>query len=390
MNKPRVNWSTIINHLGEERSQYYNAVSPPIYQTSNFTFDSFEKFLQAMQAESKHHIYTRGNNPTVAILRKKIAALEHTDDALIFSSGIAAISAAVCSQVQAGDHIVVVNNVYSWTHTLIAEYLVRFGVTHTYVDGTKPSEIEKAIQTNTRVLYLESPSTMLFEIQDLSACAVIAKASNLITIIDNSFSSPYFQNPADYGIDIVVHSGSKYINGHSDVVCGVLCANQSIVDHIFTTEFMTKGGIISPYEAALILRGLRTLPIRMEQSYRSTKKILAFLNDHPKIEKINHPFFDVQKDLASKQMTGYGGLFSIQLKTEDWHKIKNFVERLQFFLFAVSWGGYESLLFPMAALYDPQKQTIERDYPINLVRFYIGLEDADLLIDDLEQALQVI
>ena len=304
--------------------------------------------------------------------------------------GLQQFSAAIFSQVKSGDHIVAVKQIYGWTHSLITNYLAKFNVTHTFVDGKSMDEIKRAFQPNTKVLYLESPSTMYFEIQDLKQCATIARKQNVTTIVDNSYSSPLFQNPIGFGIDIVVHSGSKYINGHSDVVCGVLCSNKEIVEHIFTTEYMNQGAIISPYEAALILRGLRTLPIRMKYTHTSAEKIIEFLSKHEKISRIYHPFRGPQQALAKSQMNGAGGLFSIELKTKDWHSIQKFVQRLNYFLMAVSWGGYESLVFPMAALYDPETLESQRDYPINFVRIYIGLEDTDLLIRDLNQALEVI
>ena len=196
--------SEILTHLGGDRDQYFNAVAPPVIQTSNFAFKNLSDFRKAFSNELTHHIYSRGNNPTVQILRKKIAAMEGAEDALVFSSGCSAISLAVVANVKAGDHIICVNNPYSWTQTLLTQFLPRFGVSHTFVDGRDIHEIEAAIRPNTRLLYLESPNSLTFECQDLEACAKLAKANDIITCIDNSYASPLYQNPIKWGIDIVI------------------------------------------------------------------------------------------------------------------------------------------------------------------------------------------
>ncbi len=350
---PKFNLNHILNHLGEDRATYFNAVAPPIVQSSNFAFPDLHSFREAFIDESVSYAYTRGNNATVAILRKKLAALEHTEDALVFSSGAAAVSAAILTNVQAGDHIVCVRAPYSWTYKLVAQFLPRFGVTHTFIDGTDMKSIENAIQSNTKLIYLESPNSLTFDLQDLSACAALAKKHNLITVIDNSYCSPIFQNPVDFGIDIVVHSGTKYLNGHSDVVFGAVCAATQVIKKMFDAEYMTLGAIISPHDAASILKGLRTLPLRMKRSDETAKKVIAWLAKHPKVEKIYYPFSpdNPQYDLAKRQMRGCGGLFSVQIKLKDIQAAEDFFHRLRHFLLAVSWGGHESLVFPTCAFY---------------------------------------
>ena len=383
--------SEILFHLGEDRENYFNAVCPPIMQSSNFAFQSLDDFRNAFSNELKANIYTRGNNPTVKILREKLAALESAEDCLVFASGSAAISNTILSQVEQGSHIVCVESPYSWTYRLLVEYLPKFGVSHTFVDGKDLEAIEAAIQPNTTLLYLESPNTATFDLQDLKACAAIAKKHGIVTAIDNSYSTPIFQRPIELGIDIVVHSGTKYLNGHSDVVVGVVCASSKIINRMFEKEFMTFGGIISPNDASLVIRGLRTLPLRMHQSDKSGQKIVSFLENHPKIEKVLYPFSPSfpQYQLAKQQMSGAGGLFSIVLKTNQLEKAEAFFNRLEHFLLAVSWGGHESLVLPYCAFYNvPGKP--DHSLPFNIVRFYIGLEDADWLIADLEQALEVI
>ena len=388
-NTKHIALSEILTHLGEEREQYFQAISPPVIQTSNFVFPDLTAFRAAFSDELGHHVYSRGNNPTVEILRKKLAALEGTEDALVFSSGAGAVAAAVIGNVSAGDHIVCQQAPYSWTSALLRKFLARYGVEHTFVDGTDIRNIEAAIRPNTRVLYLESPNTMTFECQDLAACALLARKHGLVSIIDNSYSSPIYQNPAAFGIDIVLHSGTKYLNGHSDVVVGVLCAGKAMVKKIFESELMTLGGILGPHDAALVLRGLRTLPLRVRQSSEGAQWLIGKLDGHPKVERIWYPFHHSfpQQELARKQMRGCGGLFSVQFKTDSMEKMEAFVHRLERFLMAVSWGGHESLIIPTIGFYNIHGKP-NAGLPWTFVRFYIGLEDPEWLWEDLEKAMR--
>lgn len=380
--------SEILTHLGETRGNYFNAMAPPVIQTSNFVFDTLDEFRQALTDELGYHIYSRGNNPTVEILRKKVAALEKAEDALVFGSGMAAISTTIIANVKAGDHIICVDAPYSWTKILATKFLPRFGVTHTFVDGRDVRNIEAAIRPNTTLLILESPNSLTFELQDLSACAELAKKHGLVTCIDNSYASPIFQNPIELGIDLVMHTGTKYLNGHSDAVVGVVCGSKAMIQKIFEVDYMTLGPILSPHDAAMVIRGLRTLELRVKRSHDSAMKITEYLAQHPKVERVLYPFHPSfpQYELARKQMTGAGGLFSVYLKTETLAEAEAFFHRLKRFLLAVSWGGHESLVMPSAAFYNIPGRP-DTTVPFNLVRFYIGLEDPDWLIEDLKQAL---
>ena len=383
--------SDILTHLGEDRAQYFNAVAPPIIQSSNFAFKTLDEFRQAFTNELEHHIYSRGNNPTLQILREKLAALEKAEDALVVASGAGAVACAVIANVSAGDHVVCVEAPYSWTKILMTKLLPRFGVTCTFVDGRRIENIEKAIQDNTTLLYLESPNSLTYELQDLQACARLAKARGIITCIDNSYCSPIYQNPIEYGIDIVVHSGTKYLNGHSDVVVGVICSSKAMIQKIFDTELMTLGNILPPNDASLVIRGLRTLELRVKRSAENAFQIAEYLENHPKVEKVLYPFLPSfpQYELAKKQMRGAGGLLTIYLKTDSIEQVEAFFHRLQRFLLAVSWGGYESLVLPTAAFYKIPGRP-DSPLPWNLIRFYIGLEDPQWLIEDLEQAFEVV
>lgn len=389
MDQPTIDF--ILNHLGEEREQYFYAVSPPVIQTSNFAFPNLAAFRERFASEFDAHVYTRGNNPTVAILRKKLAALEGTEDALVLASGSAAVSAAVMSRVAAGDHVVCVASPYSWTKHLLGTYLPRFGVDTTFVEGSDMAALEAAIQPNTRLMYLESPNTLTFGIQDLRACAALARRHGIVTAIDNSHCSPLYQQPHKLGIDLVIHSATKYLNGHSDVVAGVICGSREHLQRIFDHEYMTLGAIISPHDAALIIRGLRTLPLRLRQSTESALKLASWLEQHPKVTRVLHPLLPSfpQYELARQQMSGGGGLFSVYFNTDSEAKMEAFINRLSRFLMAVSWGGHESLIIPTLGFYHIPGRA-NSPHPFQLVRFYIGLEDPNWLIEDLQQALEAL
>lgn len=380
--------SYIINDLGENRELYFNAISPPIMQTSNFLFPDVEDFRKAVLDEMHSYVYTRGNNPTVEILRKKIAALEGTDDALVFASGSAAIAAAIMSCVKQGDHVICVRHPYSWTSALLNRYLARFGVEHDFVDGSDLHAIEKLIRPTTRLLYLESPNTFTYELQDIAACVSIAKRHNILTAIDNSYSSPLFQQPAKMGVDIIVHSVTKYINGHSDVVAGIVCSSKEIIGKIFVDEYMTLGGIISPHDAALIIRGLRTLPIRLERIQNTTRTIVNAIKKHKSVKRLIYPFDPdfPQYELAKAQMNGCGGLFTIEFNVPDIDTLLKMIKKIKRWKIAVSWGGHEALILPMAALYNLPGRS-DPHIPWSYVRFYVGLEDPEYLLEDLIDAL---
>lgn len=383
--------SEILNHLGEDRENYFHATSPPIIQTSNFVFPDLANFRARFGDELENHVYSRGNNPTVKILRQKVAALEGAEDALVFSSGAGAMNTAILANVKAGDHVICVDAPYSWTNAMIAKFLPRFGVTHTFVDATKIENIAAAIQPNTTLLVLESPNSLTFAMQDLTACAKLAKQHGIITVIDNSYCSPLFQKPIEHGIDLVMHTGTKYLNGHSDVVCGMICGSKAMIRKIFDLEYMTFGSILAPNDAGMVIRGMRTLPMRLRHSHESAMTITKWLEGHPKVEKVLFPFLPSfpQYDLAKRQMKGCGGLFSVYLKADSRQKVENFFHQLKRFLLAVSWGGHESLVLPMAAFYDIEGRE-DTTAPWNLVRFYVGLEEPEWLMEDLEQALAVL
>jgi cystathionine beta-lyase/cystathionine gamma-synthase len=380
--------SYILNELGEERENYFNAIAPPIIQTSNFAFKTVADLRVALSDEFEATLYSRGHNPTLNILRKKLAALDNAEDALVFSSGVAAISIPILALLKQGDHIISVENPYSWTIKLFKDFLPKFGITTTFIDGSELENFEKAIRPETKLIYLESPNTFSYELQDLKAVAGLARSKDIITMIDNSYCSPFFQKPIELGIDLAAQTATKYIGGHSDVVAGVVTGSRELISRIFNHEFMNIGATLSPHSAWLLIRGLRTMPLRIQHSFKGAEKITSWLLQHPAIDKVIWPYNAdfKQSELAHQQMQGCGGLFSFTLKDSSLDKIETFCNRLQHILMAVSWGGHESLVIPTIA-------TISKDdYDRNnerhqLIRMYVGLEEADYLIKDLDQAL---
>ncbi len=381
--------SYIINELGEDRASYLNSVAPPIFQTAMFSSKTVAEMRDLLKHEAERPFYTRGNNPTTDLLRKKIAALEQAEDALIFSSGSAGIAAAVLAQLQTGDHVICIRKPYSWTNKLMTVFLPRFGIQTTLVEGTTGQSYEDAIQPNTKLLYLESPNSWTYEVQDIEAIVAVAKKHKLVTVMDNSWATPLYQNPIAMGIDITAHSATKYIAGHSDAIAGIICGSQAMMRKIFSSEYMALGGVISPFNAWLLLRGLRTLPTRMERVSQTTERVVAFLAKHPQVEKIYYPFLpdSPQYALATKQMKKPSGLFSIQVKATEMEEVEVFCNHLKRFLLAVSWGAYESLIFPACTLYASEIYK-SPDLPWNMVRLSIGLEEPEVLIQDLAQAFE--
>jgi cystathionine beta-lyase len=383
----REDYGAILHHLGED-SLPLNAVSPPIFQTSNFCFPSFAALREAASDELGHCLYTRGNNPTVNLAETKLAALEGGEKAKLLGAGAAAISNAVMAFVAAGDHIVCVRDAYTWMAKLASSYLPRFGVEHSFVEGIDVAEIEAAIRPNTKLIYLESPTSMTFKLQDLAAVAAIARARGIKTVADNTWATPYFCNPLALGVDIVVHSGSKYFGGCSDIVAGLVVGSAADIDRITLQESLQLGSVADPFMAWLLMRGLRTFHIRMPAHYRSALEVARFLESSPGVAEVLYPFLDSfpQAQLARRQFSGGSGLLSLRLDARDVGAVERFVDSLRLFKRAVSWGGYESLVFPSAASCPPGAP-VPADRA-GLVRLHIGLEESSALIEDLESALK--
>jgi cystathionine beta-lyase/cystathionine gamma-synthase len=381
MQQDEMSPETLIAHLGEEKKPY-GAVSPPIVHSSIYKFDSVDEWVDSLALEiDGDHVYTRTGNPTRALAEQKLAALEGMEACRLFSSGMAAISAAFLSCLKSGDHVVAVDMLYGPARKLLNEKLVDYGISVTYVPGEDPADFAKAIQPNTKVVYLESPSSVVFRLQDIEAVSKIAHEAGATVIIDNSYSTPLFQQPGRFGADIVVHSVSKFIAGHSDVVAGAVCTSSERVAAMNVIELDLLGAALSPFSAWLTLRGLRTLPLRVNACADTADIVVAHIKKLGFADKILHVGDDDfgQKELRDKQMKRSAGLFSFLPPGQDEESTRVFIESLELFQLAVSWGGYESLVVVLYA--EPM------DWPKTLlVRLYCGLESPDDLCADIEQA----
>lgn len=387
---------TILQHFAEDRSKNNGAVVPPIYQNSLFTFESWEDIDAAFDDRLNSFIYSRGKNPTVQIVEEKLAELAGGEKAQLFPSGMGAISAAIFSCVNSGDHVIAIKNIYGPANNFLSSYLKpKFDISVTYVTGDDPKQFEQEIRENTSLIYLESPSSVVFSLQDIKAVTALAKVKGIKTIIDNTWATPLFQKPLAMGVDLEVHSCSKYIGGHSDIVAGVVIGNAKDIDSISTHEMEWIGAKMAPMEAWLILRSLRTLTLRMERHQANALKVATFLEDHDEIKKVNYPGLPgfQQRDLAQKQMTGYSGLLSFELKTKNLNQIKMFFNSLKLFSIGVSWGGHESLIYAPAISYLKELSPEQFDgmgISLGDMRISVGLENVDDLIEDLQQSLGLI
>lgn len=370
----------ICTHYSEDPSRFAGAVTPPIFQSSLFTE------CEGNEGDREgRYAYTRVSNPTTEIVENKVAALEQGEAAKCFSSGMGAISAAMMHYLKKDSHVVAVASIYGPAHRFLAEYMKRFGVEVTFVKGTDTEEIEGAIRENTDLIYLESPSTYLFLVQDLAKIAEIAKRHHAATVIDNTYCTPIFQKPLTLGIDMVVHSASKYLGGHSDIIGGVVIGRKEDIDQIAQSERELFGAVMSPFDSWLMLRGIRTLPVRMKQHMANAMEMAAYFQELPVVKEVIYPWWEThpQYELAKKQMTGASGLMSVVFDLPG-EQIKGIVRELEFFHRGPSWGGFESLISPVGADLEQDNETMKK----GLVRLHIGLEGADLLKEDFERAVK--
>jgi len=376
--------NTRLAHFGEE-VKHEGAVAPPLFQTSLFVFDTFEQFESGIvgNPEGPPYHYSRIGNPSVDLAERKIANLEGTEECKLIGTGQGAITMAIMSCVEAGAHVVAVDTCYGPTRSLLAEYLVKFGVSVTFVTGIDPQEIFDAVRPETTLIYLESPSSILFRLQDIEAVTKFAREKGIATAIDNTYCTPIFSNPAKMGVDIVLHSATKFMGGHSDLTAGALCSTKERITKMLKWEVNLLGSILAPFPAWLLTRGLRTLGIRM-QRHQSTGNIVAgWLSEQPQVEEMRHvglPDYP-QRDLFLKQMRGSTSLFTFIPKVQDKEKIMRFVEGLELFQLGVSWGGYESLVVPIYGKPDDWPE------PRWVIRLFCGLEEPEDLIADIKQSL---
>lgn len=376
------NPETLIQHAFEEESPLGSA-SPPLFQSSLFTFTDVDELMHAtVDMIGNQPFYTRSQNPTTELAEKKIAALEGADRCRLFGSGMGAITAGILGSVKAGDHIVCVDSVYMPARHFLEDWLPRFNVTATFIEGTDPQEWAEAAQENTTLFMLESPSSIIMRLQDLSAVAAIAKERSITTMVDSSYCAGITQQAHRLGIDLIAHSVSKYLSGHSDVVAGALCGSEGRMDRIVRGEGINLGAVIAPFNSWLILRGMRTLPIRMKQHAAAGDAMAAMLANHPAVEEVWHVGTSDQAELRDRQMSGWGGLLSFTLKDQSDDAARRFSHSLEMIRLGVSWGGYESLCVPL------KRHHIGWDREKLIIRLYCGLEAVEDQLSDVRRALE--
>ncbi len=371
--------SDICAHLGDEYDSFHGAIVPPLFQNTLFT-----------SKEHDHgYSYTRVSNPTTNILEKKLAALEKAEAALVFSSGMGAISSVLSSLLRSGDHLIALNSIYPTAASFINTTLTNFGIKCSFVRHASIDELENAVRPETKVLHLESPSSLIFQVQNLKEIAEFCKARGIITVIDNTWATPLYQNPLEFGIDIVIHSATKYIGGHSDVMAGVVMGSKSQIDSLRGKERSLLGTCVDPFAAWLLTRSLRTLEVRMERHSSNAMQVAEYLDKHPKVKKVYYPGLPSHENyaLSKLQMRGFSGLMSFVLDITDENAMK-FTKNLDVFEVGPSWGGFESLVYPIGSSESGRPAREFQGVPDGLIRISIGLENIDSILSDFENALR--
>lgn len=378
-------------HGGKAGQGQHGPLATPIYQTSTFVFDDVQQGAARFAGESEGHIYSRLGNPTVDELEARMAILEGTQAAAAFGSGMGAVSAAVLGLLKQGDHLVTSHRLYGCTFALFNHQLPAFGIEVSFVDLSDEDAVRAAIKPNTKVIYGETPINPCLTVTDLDMLARIAKGRGITTIIDNTFMSPALQNPARHGIDIVLHSATKFLNGHGDVVAGILCGPKEIIDQIKLTTRKDMGAIISPHDAWLVIRGLKTLHLRVERHCQNAQTLAEFLQAHPLIKKVDYPGLASHPGykLIGSQMKAGGGVLAFELKG-SFDQAVTFMNALQLCKRAVSLGDAETLIQHPASMthstYTPE-ELAEAGIPQTLIRLAPGLEHVEDIQTDLQQAL---
>ena len=395
MEMKKLGLGTTAIHAGTLKN-LYGTLAMPIYQTSTFIFDSAEQGGRRFALEEAGYIYTRLGNPTTTVLENKIAALEEGEAGIAMSSGMGAISSTLWTVLKAGDHVVTDKTLYGCTFALMNHGLTKFGVEVTFVDTSNLDEVKKAMKENTRVVYLETPANPNLKIVDLEGvCKVAHTNPNTLVIVDNTFATPYMQKPLKLGVDVVVHSATKYLNGHGDVIAGLVVTNKELADQIrFVGLKDMTGAVLGPQEAYYIIRGLKTFEIRMERHSKNARTIADFLNKHPKVEKVYYPGLESHPgyEIAKKQMKDFGAMISFELKG-GFEAGKTLLNNLKLCSLAVSLGDTETLIqHPASMTHSPYTKEEREAAGITdgLVRLSVGLENVEDIIADLEQGLEKI
>lgn len=381
-------------HAGRIDDEQFGSLATPLYQTSTFIFDNAQQGSDRFSGDKEGYIYTRLGNPTTRQFELRVAALEGMEDAAATATGMGAVSAALLANLSAGDHLISSKAVYGCSYALMAHQLTRFGIEVSFVDMNNQQEIINAIKPNTKVMFLETPINPNLVVLDIAMIADIAKQHNIISIVDNTFLTPILQRPAEFGIDIVVHSATKYLNGHGDVVAGIVCGTAEMIQHIKLTVLKDIGATISPHDAWLILRGLKTLPIRMERHCTSAQQVAEFLEAHAMVKSVYYPGLKSHSGnkFIGSQMTGAGGVIAFEI-VGDLADGAKFIDQMQLFSIAVSLGDAESLIqHPASMTHSPYSQEERLDAGISdsLIRISVGLENPEDIINDLDNSFNIL
>ncbi|WP_442595508.1 methionine gamma-lyase [Neobacillus sp. D3-1R] len=390
----RNKFETEVIHGGYESSNFNGSLVPPLFQTSTFTFQTAEQGERRFAGEEDGFIYSRLGNPTVRVLEERIATLEKGEAGLAFGSGMAAVSAILLALTKSGDHILCSQGVYGCTFGLLQLMKDKYNIDHNFSNMDCSEALEKELKPETALIYIETPINPTMQLVDLQMVAEIAKKRGIPVIVDNTFCSPYLQNPIELGCDVVIHSATKYICGHGDVIAGLAVGKKEFMDRVAMTTLKDIGGIISPFDAWLLLRGLKTLPVRMDRHCENAKKVASFLKGHEKVETVFYPGdeTDKQKHIADKQMKKPGGIFSFTLKGSK-ETAQKFMNQLNLIKIAVSLGDAETLIQHPATMTHavvPKEARLKMGIDDSLLRLSVGLEAWEDIVDDLKQALDKI
>ncbi|NVJ49115.1 MAG: methionine gamma-lyase [Gammaproteobacteria bacterium] len=378
-------------HAGKLIDETFGALSTPIYQTSTYTFTNTEQGSARFNGDEQGYIYGRLGNPTVRELEMRMAALEGTEDAAALGSGMGAVSATLFALLNAGDHIIASDALYGCTYALLEHKCKALGIEVSFVDGRNEMAIRSAIKPNTKVLYVETPINPNMVCIDLDMIARVGRNAGIKTVVDNTFMSPVLQQPAKHGIDLIIHSATKYLNGHGDVIAGIVCGAADMIEHIKLTTLKDMGAVISPHDAWLIIRGLKTLHIRVERHCQNAEVVSQFLEQHGSVKQVFYPGLESHEGhaLIGKQMKAAGGVIAFEMHGNFDNAVK-FMDQLQMCKRAVSLGDAETLIqHPASMTHSPYEPEQRRAAGISdtLIRLSVGLEHVDDILADLKQAL---
>jgi cystathionine beta-lyase/cystathionine gamma-synthase len=368
-----------------------HALSQPIWQTTSFVADSPEGYAEIAASTHPSEFYTRYGNPTHERVEQTLAMLEGGEAALVTGSGMGAITLAVMSLIKSGDHVIAQSDLYAGARALLRDFVPRWGIETTFVDQTRTEEFEAALRPNTRFIYLESPSNPLMRLTDLKAVAKLARSRGITTVIDNTFATPVNQRPLELGIDVVIHSATKYLGGHHDLTAGAVVSSEAFINQAWKLG-VVFGSVLSPFEAWLLMRGIRTLGLRVERHNQNATALAQFLESHPKVARVNYPGLEShpQHQLARQQMSGFTGMLSFELDGGA-EAAERFIARLKLPTYTGSLGGVETLIVRPAAMWSHQltpEQRRSTGISESLFRLSVGLEDERDLIKDFKQALE--